>query len=357
MSKKQLFNRNKYLASIFDDDVVYYETALPLFGKTIGLLYPIEKVLSVTNYGLDIEYEEGKDYRVEEGKLVILPNGRIKTTSLDEYYSKQPAAIQINIDNNRCPYKFKEQRYAMFGETNFITDKQIAITYQHKGKWELFRQTNQREKLKRFFEKLKSKKETTIVFYGDSITVGCNSSGTPYGGNVSPYAEPWPIMVTEYLKDKYQTKINYVNTAVGGMNTEWGVNNYQNNVLQYNPDLVVIAFGMNDGNLPKEEHFKQIMAIINGIKEHDPDCDIVLIATTVPNIESTWYQSQVTYIEEYQKINLDNVAIVDMTHMHLDLLKKKKFKDMTGNNVNHPNDFLVRIYAQSILTVMGEPKR
>ena len=43
-----------------------------------------------------------------------------------------------------------------------------------------------------------------------------------------------------------------------------------------------------------------------------------------------------------------------MTAMHLDLLKAKRFRDMTGNNVNHPNDFLARVYAQVVLqTVAG----
>jgi len=40
--------------------------------------------------------------------------------------------------------------------------------------------------------------------------------------------------------------------------------------------------------------------------------------------------------------------------MHLDLLKRKAFKDMSGNNINHPNDFLIRIYAQTILSALGE---
>ena len=32
-----------------------------------------------------------------------------------------------------------------------------------------------------------------------------------------------------------------------------------------------------------------------------------------------------------------------------DLLEKKNFCDMSGNNVNHPNDFLARAHAQTIL--------
>ena len=44
-----------------------------------------------------------------------------------------------------------------------------------------------------------------------------------------------------------------------------------------------------------------------------------------------------------------------MTAMHIDLLKANRFRDMSGNNVNHPNDFLARVYAQVVLqTVAGD---
>ena len=357
MAKNPVFDRNLYLLPIFEGDIVYFETALPFEGEEISLLYPIDKIISVRNYRLDIEYKESTDYVVKDGKLFILPNGNIKTTSLDEYYSRKPGSVQIGVEPSRCPYKFSEQRYLMYGEGDYMTSRQIAVSYKHKGSWNLFKQTNQTNKVKRFINKLINKQETTILFYGDSITVGCNSSGTEYGGNQPPYAEPWPVMVTEYLKDKYNAKINYVNTAVGGKNTPWGLENFKDNVLKYNPDLLVIGFGMNDGFLPKEEHIKLIMNMVNQMREHNPDCDIILIATTVANNESTWFLAQNTYIDEYQKIDLDNVALVDMTHTHLDLLRKKRFKDMTGNNVNHPNDFLARVYAQSILEVMGELKK
>ena len=32
----------------------------------------------------------------------------------------------------------------------------------------------------------------------------------------------------------------------------------------------------------------------------------------------------------------------------------KRYRDVTGNNINHPNDFVVRLYAQVLLkTVFG----
>lgn len=36
------------------------------------------------------------------------------------------------------------------------------------------------------------------------------------------------------------------------------------------------------------------------------------------------------------------------------MLEHKEFCDYSGNNINHPNDFFVRIYAQTLLrTLIG----
>lgn len=41
-----------------------------------------------------------------------------------------------------------------------------------------------------------------------------------------------------------------------------------------------------------------------------------------------------------------------MTDMHTHLLRLKRYWDMTGNNINHPNDFLARVYAQVVSQVL-----
>ena len=49
-----------------------------------------------------------------------------------------------------------------------------------------------------------------------------------------------------------------------------------------------------------------------------------------------------------------NVDVIPMTSVHASVLGVKRYFDMTGNNVNHAGDFLVRIYAQTILeTIVG----
>ena len=47
-------------------------------------------------------------------------------------------------------------------------------------------------------------------------------------------------------------------------------------------------------------------------------------------------------------------ATVQMTSVSKAVLEHKEFVDYTGNNINHPNDFFIRIYANSLLqSVIG----
>ena len=59
------------------------------------------------------------------------------------------------------------------------------------------------------------------------------------------------------------------------------------------------------------------------------------------------------YLEALKALEGPGVAVADMWSMHGYLLKHKTYWDMTGNHVNHPNDFLVRIYAQTLLATLG----
>ena len=43
-----------------------------------------------------------------------------------------------------------------------------------------------------------------------------------------------------------------------------------------------------------------------------------------------------------------------MTQMWTDLLKIKSYHDLTGNGVNHPNDFAHRIYANVLLEMLTD---
>ena len=54
---------------------------------------------------------------------------------------------------------------------------------------------------KKEIEKLKNNEELKILFYGDSITTGVNSSSAV---DVAPHADTWMEMVTKILKKTYK---------------------------------------------------------------------------------------------------------------------------------------------------------
>jgi D-alanyl-lipoteichoic acid acyltransferase DltB (MBOAT superfamily) len=87
-----------------------------------------------------------------------------------------------------------------------------------------------------------------------------------------------------------------------------------------------------------------------------PEVEIVLVATMLPNAETfKFWAGQYLFEDAYRRLLLPShpeLALVPMTSVHAALLEKKQYRDMTGNNVNHPNDFLARAYAHTILRVM-----
>ena len=48
----------------------------------------------------------------------------------------------------------------------------------------------------------------------------------------------------------------------------------------------------------------------------------------------------------------DGVALEDLTGLWAALLASKSVDDLSGNGVNHPNDFGHRLYAQTILALL-----
>jgi hypothetical protein len=172
---------------------------------------------------------------------------------------------------------------------------------------------------------------------------------------VKPFAESYPVMVHKTLQDKYGAEIEYVNTAVGGWSTFNGVEALDERVLNRNYDLMVLAFGMNDGITELKTYYERTEKMVLEFRKNNPDGEVLLVSTTYPNTESDWVRNQPLFVDELYKLEekYSFVGVADMTKMHYNLLETgKRYRDMTGNNVNHPNDFLARIYAQIVLKTL-----
>ena len=93
-------------------------------------------------------------------------------------------------------------------------------------------------------------KPITIVFIGDSITQGCFEcylTSPDSLENVFDYKSAYSTRVKEILNMLYPSvQINIINSGIAGDSAEGGWNRFERDVLAYNPDLVVISFGLND---------------------------------------------------------------------------------------------------------------
>ena len=209
------------------------------------------------------------------------------------------------------------------------------------------------EKYSRFKSLLEDGEEATIVFYGDSIATGANSSGVI---GVEPFAPGWTQMFADALSARYpQAVINTVNTAVGGMKTQWGVDNVKERCTQYDPDLAVICFGANDPDMTADVCYAKMKELVEKVKADCPDAEIMLVSTFVSNkVVVGFYGNQYLFEDELLKIaqEREDTGVISITTVQDFVLSRKRFCDITGNNVNPPSDFFARMYVQSAMAAM-----
>lgn len=363
------YNLHDYIRPYWQGDTVLYESVMFREDEhTVRLLYPIDTILSVYSADFTTEYVENIDWTVEHGCFVRLPGSRMPFMPLARFYPDH------HEDGHDFGCTEAGRPYLGFGEGTTMIEKQVVISYKHSASWNGPTIPNQRGKCDRFFQKLESGEETTILFYGDSITTGANSSGRV---GVAPHAQSFPEMVTAALAEKYgytmswdvhpyeEMKqiekvggkvLHYVNTAVGGMDSNWGVQNVQTHVNDYDPDLIILAFGMNDGGKTREQYMALNEQMVQSMEENT-HADIILLATMLPHFRAAgFFGHQIEYEDALVRFARDkaHISCAPMTTMHKHLLSRKEYYHMTGNNVNHPNDFLARAYAMVLLATMGE---
>jgi len=307
------------------------------------LLFAPTNIISVRNARQDLVYEEGRDWVFSGGKLKLTANSRIPFMTQAQMYPTKEAAFETMPK--------KGGGYVIYREGSYFHDRQINVTYEHAPDvWTGPTPVFAGSELPKTIAKLNAGLPVKIAVYGDSITVGANASGFT---GAPPYLGTWSELVKGALEKQYGSSITLINPSLGGANSEWGMQHVQTLVAPEHADLVMLAFGMNDGagtGVQPSTYKSNIEAMISSIRNANPNAEFVLVGTTLANPETNFLGKQPEYIAELKDIALQSTGIVttDMTNVHQELLQHKRFADMTGNNINHPNDFLSRWYAQFV---------
>lgn len=324
------------------------EAGRPATGK---LLFPATKILSIHSADGRTQFEMGKDCELSaDGRgLVLLAGSRIPHLQAEELFppAGAPRTIPQKADD--------ETRHVLFENGHWFHDQQAEVTYEHDApKWDAPIPTVAREQLPHVMAKLQAGQPVTIGVSGDSISAGGNASGMTHA---LPGMPAFPELVAAQLEKSYGSKVTLHNRAVGGWTSQQGTGDLDA-LLETKPDLVIIAYGMNDVGYRNAEAFqKTIAGMLEKIRQANAETDVILVAPMTGNPQ--WIHTPTEMFPLYRDalaaLTGPGVALADLTSTWQRVLQAKRDVDLTGNGVNHPNDFGHRLYAQTILALLVDP--
>ena len=339
----------------WDGGSVYRESVLFVKGANgkpgAKLAYELGRVLEIRSADGSRSYQEGRDYHLAAvgAGLVLLPESRIPLLDESELFLPKGSARSIGHRAGQ------PESSLIFDNAHFFHDKQVEVTYVPvDAKWDGYRPTFAGDRLGRTIAKLKSKQPLTIAVSGDSISEGYNASGFTKS---PPFQPPYPSLVAAQLEASCGSKVTLHNLAVGGWSSRQGVNDLDR-LVATKPDLVLIAYGMNDVGGRDPKGFRaNIEAMLRRIREANPATEVILVATMTGNPDwmATPPEMFSLYRDALGSLEGPGISLVDMTSIWRRLMERKRHLDVTGNGVNHPNDYGHRVYAQAILALLVDP--
>jgi lysophospholipase L1-like esterase len=291
------------------------------------LLFRPDEILSVANAAADVAFTEGMDYTIDshEGRITRTPGSRMPWIPPD--------------------------RVAADGELTH--ERTVIVSYTHHGdRWRGFVPLSARAQLPRVIRRLETREPLTICLTGDSISEGYDASGFH---RVPPYQPPFGTLVAAGLEKTAQSTIQFHNFGTAGWTSAdalWDTDR----IAAVKPDLVIVAYGMNDATYADAgEYVAHVSAILSRVRAEVAHAEFILVSPMLPTPECQWiiHSRFAEYRDGLATLTGEGVALADVTTVWSALVARKHPHDLSGNGWNHPNDFGHRIYAQTILATVG----
>lgn len=281
---------------------------------------------------------EGEDYELR-GNRILLKNASFPHV-LAEWLNNVNVPKDLPSENDL--YKIEG---CLLAEPRYFRSLQLFADYDTDGECDL-KILSDEVRLPNTKKRLRSDKKLKIALFGDSISNAANSS-FELG---EKGCEHWLSPSLRYAEQLTGAKIEFLNVSRSGYGTEWAIEATEEKLSKANADVVVIAFGMNDASadMSTETFVNNLETIMKKIRSYREDTEFILVATPVPNDAcKSVYKEQIRYFDGMRRLEKDGVALVNMTEAFLWLLRRKRYCEISGNNLNHPNDFGYRFYTDA----------
>lgn len=331
-------------------ETVYRESCLPLTATAdvelpLKLLYPAKRIVEVIHNGTGETLQEGRDWMQRDGALV-LPVGSHAPIQIEKEFftvTKTNEAGKITTTSSTI----------RLVEGTWYHERQIEVTYEPAKRDLTFAPPiDAIDALPRLKQRLADKQPVRVVLFGDSISIG---------GNASKFTSAWPYqpcygeLVARQLRKHYGGPIEFMNHSRGGATSGYGVEQADSQVAWFKPDVVIVAYGMNDRrDIRRVDYRANLERIVEIIRDRSPETEFVLVTSMLNNpVQPPGLEPILFLRNEALSISRLGLVHVDVAVAHQAMLDRKNYLDLSGNGINHPNDFLHRVYAQRILEVLA----
>lgn len=322
-----------------------------------ALLFAPTKILSVTSSDGKTAYVAGQDYQhVASTRELILPAASAIPTR---------TMAQLTPPKGSQPFGLIRRDGTgdiLFGARHEYADMQTLVSYIFSpgdSPWPTPASQPAQRQLPRTLRILRSAAPLKVVLFGDSISAGCNASKW---ADTAPFQPAYGELLAAHLARRYRSPITFRNHSEGGRTSAWGLEHIDR-VAAEKPDLVLLAWGMNDSTgeeghtCPIDTFIANLKAQMAAVGKAQPEAEFILVASMLPNEQ--WRLAHpgilVQYRDAMRKLVGPQVAMADLTSLWQFLLSRKSDLDLTGNGVNHPNDFGHRLYAEVIFSMLRDP--
>lgn len=324
------------------------EASAPIEAR---LAFQPAEILSVTTADRSHQYEVSADFQLS-------PGGNVLTfQTAGAVLPIQDADLYLPVG---APHSYKHRvgnpdQNLLYRPGRWFHDHNIEVTYRRDLDASPIKEVNSTfGTLPRTLSMLASASPLTVGVSGDSISTGLDASDKT---SAPPFQPGYPELVVAQLRVLTGSDVRLVNHAVSGWSIVNGVGDLDK-LLAEKPDLLIVAYGMNDvGRRDPRWYFDQTRQLIDNARKADPEIEILLVSTMLGNGE--WVHTPrdmfEVYRDELKKLVQPGVALADVTQVWTEMLRQKPDFDLTGNGLNHPNDFGHRLYAQALLQVLAAP--
>ena len=206
-----------------------------------------------------------------------------------------------------------------------------------------------------------------IVAFGDSVTHGAVASGEIDYESV--YHHRLSKMISAV---RNYVPVNVINAGIGGITAKGSLGRLESQVLIHNPDLVIVAFGLNDVNGSLEDYLSSLRTIFAACIERD--IETVFLTPNMLNTYVAEGTAPVHFDYAHKTADMQNggrmdeymtaaaelarsmgVKVADCYAKWREMSKTEDTTALLANHINHPIREMHQLFADEIFKViLGE---